>query len=688
MGVRLNNLGNLFRDTRSRTIIIITAIIIILALLIGYWKLRSTTPAPGQVTVGRVPVIESIPGSLNPTEEYARLQQEQNVQQATAAKQTGKSAIPTIIRTELFSQGTPQTPPSTGLPFNVLARKLREGGIAKGIWFDDVKNSNCSKVSLDKAREQGATPDALKDAGCTAKQLLAGGYSLPALKQAGYSATDLKAAGFNAMQLRGAGFDAAELRKANFSACDAKNAGFSAKELKQAGYSDGELLGAGFEPKAIQAAGGGAPLGGCDEITLTRLRQQGKDATSIRQSYGCSAQALKNAGFSAIDLKPAGFTAAQLREVGFPVTDLKNAGFTAGDLKSAGYTPRELRSAGFSANDLQEAGFTPTDLKNGGFTDAVISRTGFTPSELVAANIPVLPTTVPRTPAPAVTSENAELQRIMQAQAQQMDQQQYQQLLQNRQNTIGQQVNGLLSRWADTPQQMFVAGAKPTGPGMGGASGGRATATGYQAGTYGQGVLRPATIKAGDIVFAVMDTAVNSDEPGPILATVVQGKLKGARLIGSLRLPPGGERVILTFNLMSLKSAPTTIPINAVAIDPETARTAISSDTDHHYLSRYGALFASAFMEGYGQAVQSQGTTAQIGSDGFSSSFTVANRNNQQLLEIAGGKIGQEWARQVRKHFDRPPTVQVYSGSSLGILFLQDLPEVPGVNKENLIDVR
>ena len=269
MGIRMNNLGNLWRDTRSRTIIIITAILVLIALIIGWWNFRPAKGLPSSITVGKIPIIQSIPGGLNPTEQYAKLQQEQNIQQAQEARKAGGSAIPTLIRTELFSTGQPPVSPETGLPFNVLAQKLRTGGIEKGLWFDDLKNSNCAKDALTRSIEQGATLELLKEAGCSAVQLLAAGYTLPALKQIGYTAADLKAAGFTAMQLRGAGFDAADLRKAKFSACDAKNAGFSADDLKRAGYSDGELLGAGFQPEAIQAAGG-LPVG----VSSEEVRKQ------------------------------------------------------------------------------------------------------------------------------------------------------------------------------------------------------------------------------------------------------------------------------------------------------------------------------------------------------------------------------------------------------------------------------
>ena len=115
-------------------------------------------------------------------------------------------------------------------------------------------------------------------------------------------------------------------------------------------------------------------------------------------------------------------------------------------------------------------------------------------------------------------------------------------------------------------------------------------------------------IKAGDILFAVMDTAVNSDQPGPILATIVSGKLKGSKLIGSFNLPTNSDRMLITFNLISIPGSNKTTSINAYAIDPNTGRTALSTRANHHYLLRYGSLFASTFLQGFGNAFQAAGT--------------------------------------------------------------------------------
>jgi intracellular multiplication protein IcmE len=180
----------------------------------------------------------------------------------------------------------------------------------------------------------------------------------------------------------------------------------------------------------------------------------------------------------------------------------------------------------------------------------------------------------------------------------------------------------------------------------------------------------------GDIIFAVIDTSINSDEPGPILASVVSGPLKGSKLIGSFNLPSNSDKMVITFNSLSIPGAPKTVSISAFAIDPNTARTALSSETDHHYLSRYGALFASTFLEGFGNAFQSADTTITVGGTGGTTDTTVQNGIGRSALEnavIGLANVGKAWGQVAQQNMSRPTTVQVFSGTGVGILFTQDL---------------
>ncbi|WP_426741273.1 TrbI/VirB10 family protein, partial [Pseudomonas aeruginosa] len=108
-----------------------------------------------------------------------------------------------------------------------------------------------------------------------------------------------------------------------------------------------------------------------------------------------------------------------------------------------------------------------------------------------------------------------------------------------------------------------------------------------------------------------------------------------SKLIGSFNLPSNADKMVITFNTMSVPGAEKTISISAYAIDPNTARTALSSRTNHHYLMRYGSLFASSFLQGFGNAFQSANTTITIGGTGGGNNITVANGVGRSTLENA-----------------------------------------------------
>lgn len=528
-------------------------------------------------------------------------------------------------------------------PAELLAAGFTAGDLANaGLSPADIlaagRVSDCSVDSLKKARAAGVSAATIKKTlGCSAK----------ALKDAGYTAKELKDAGFTAAELKNAGFSARELKDAGFSPKELKDAGFSAKELKDAGFTAADLKAAGF-----------------------------------------SAKDLKDAGFTAAQLKAAGFSAKDLKDAGFSAKDLKDAGFSADDLKAAGYTAADLKSAGFNAAQLKAAGFIASDLKDAGFSPAELKLAGFTPEQsqvagLGAPNVQQGTFSVGSVPRPGgATAQDAagstqQLQAILNRQNQQMAEQKYQQKIQQRSSDMLSAANQALAEWKNVSAQAYTAGNQQDEKAAANAAVGGAANN--PQGMEGNSANQASIIKTGDILFAVMDTAVNSDEPGPILATIVSGKLKGTKLIGSFNLPSNANKMVITFNTMSIPGASKTTSISAYAIDPDTARTALSSKTNHHYMMRYGALFASSFLEGFGNAFQSANTTVTVGGTGGGNNVTVSNGVGRSTLEnavIGLATVGKTWGQQAQQIFNTPTTVEVYAGSPLGILFTQDVKTI------------
>ena len=180
-------------------------------------------------------------------------------------------------------------------------------------------------------------------------------------------------------------------------------------------------------------------------------------------------------------------------------------------------------------------------------------------------------------------------------------------------------------------------------------------------------------ISSGAILYATIDTSVNSDEPGPVLATVVHGPYKGARVIGNFAPPTmTSEKLTVRFTNMVVPGSPLSLAIEAVGVDPDTARTAVSSDVDHHYLLRYGSLFASAFLEGYGSAVKEAGATRTENTDGTTSTSTTDLSGTEEVW-AAMGTVGSSWGAAAAPLFATLPTITIDSGTGVGLLFMTDV---------------
>ena len=276
----------------------------------------------------------------------------------------------------------------------------------------------------------------------------------------------------------------------------------------------------------------------------------------------------------------------------------------------------------------------------------------------------------------------SDLQKQLNAQGQQqnqgpspseMDRQRAMQERQQQQR-MNAQVQGLENSMRSGVQNLSADWKLPTlttVQGDGNTDGGGATG----GGSVGQG---PVAIKAGSILFGVIDTALSSDSPGtPVLATIVTGPYKGARLLGGFTATK--DALVIQFNLMTLANSPTSIPINAYAIDAKTANNAVATDVDNHYLLRYGMLFASAFLQGFGNAYQNYtycppGTQncSVINTNG-SSNLPSNDVTTTQAAYQGLGQIGTTLGQAAAAQFNTPPTITVDQGTGIGLLFMTDV---------------
>ncbi len=255
-------------------------------------------------------------------------------------------------------------------------------------------------------------------------------------------------------------------------------------------------------------------------------------------------------------------------------------------------------------------------------------------------------------------------QQLSTAQEQQQAQQktQIQTAMGNIEASMRNGLQNISSSW-NLPTQATVGGAPASTPGTGSSTS-----------------QPPVSIKAGSILFGVIDTALDSDQSGtPVLAHIVEGPLQGARLMGGFTL--SGKALVVQFNTMSLPSSPASFGINAYAVDAKTANNSVATSVNNHYLLRYGMLFAAAFLQGFGNAYQNYTYNCPPGTQNCSvvntNSSGITTQNSSVTTSEAFyqglGQIGTNVGQAAAQEFNTPPTVKVASGTGIGVLFMSDV---------------
>ena len=637
MANKLKNFRAMLSNSRTRTVLIFTVVLLAVGIVFGFLRLHGAREAAGGSSkVANAPRnIQSIPGGFGGSKEsaeYAKLQEQQNTEQAKRASHTGKSAIPTLIgSSSLNNQG-----------FGDKGADTR-GCVAPGT---DVYSANCQVAG--RLGPDGVVRSAA-DAGKDYKQegnLVYGSDG----KVIGHVGPSGEVIGPNGKVIGRVGPNGEVIGP------DGKVIGKVSAAAQQGGLvygPDGKLLGhIGPNGEVIGSSGKviGHVLPNGDVVGPNgKIIGKAVSSTPGQLVYGSDGKVIGRVGPDGEVIGPNGKVIGRVgpngevlglngKVIGTTKTDRLHPGTTVydrygnpvGTIGPDGKLIPISQHAAASARAAQDA--------------AADTRAG-------------VPGATPGT-------GNAALQAILERQAKQLNAAEAQQAKQQMQAGMSSQVGQLISAWAP-PQQQFVAGTP--------AKSDEKTEGQSADGQFGVG--KGPIIKAGSIMFAILDTSINSDEPGPILATITSGSLKGGKLIGTLTKQK--ERVLVTFHTLSYKEFPASIGLQAVAIDPTTARTGLSDYTNNHYLLRYGTMFAATFLQGYAQAISQSGSS--IVSNGFNTQKNMPSLSPQGELVVALGNVGAKYASILEGFQNTPPTVYVYSGAGMGVLVLSDLrlPSAP-----------
>ena len=181
-------------------------------------------------------------------------------------------------------------------------------------------------------------------------------------------------------------------------------------------------------------------------------------------------------------------------------------------------------------------------------------------------------------------------------------------------------------------------------------------------------------IPAGTIEYAQLITEANTDAPGPILAQLASGPLKGARMIGTFQSTE--KYLTLNFNTVVVDGVST--GTSAVAIDPNTTLPGMVTDIDRRYFSRIVLPMASAFVEGLTEAIAESGRTSITvnGTTGTSTTQSSGTTDNRQ--EVASGiqEAGSAFSEILDEETDKiQPMLKIRAGTPIGILFVQPVIE-------------
>lgn len=178
-------------------------------------------------------------------------------------------------------------------------------------------------------------------------------------------------------------------------------------------------------------------------------------------------------------------------------------------------------------------------------------------------------------------------------------------------------------------------------------------------------------MKAGDILNAVIETEINSDEPSPVLARIVGGKYNGAKAVCGIQ--NNGEKVLVECKKLNIPNMKKSLSVNLVAIDPQTTRTGLASEVDRHLFQKYVVGLGATFLKGYADALMRQNTTTSI-TTGGSVIISQGQLSSKDITRQGIGEVGRNVSQEIKqKAQNLKPTIHVKAGTAIGLMASDDI---------------
>lgn len=715
-------MGSTLGNVKTRSILVVLGVFVLVVLVLiwtAFHQSEANVLAETVNTKRISPTVQNLPGAGKASVMYNPLQLEQNKQTAQDALKTGASSVATLVN---------QTPEGYGRGgFGDLNDKTGRCGDEcydqDGFDKDGYDREGFNKKGFDK---NGFNRDGYNADGYDKQGYDKNGYDKNGFDKNGYDKNGFDKDGFDRFGYDKNGFDRKGCNRQGFNrdgkpcaevvfdkdcfnklgldknGCDKQGMKNGTLCYNAQGYNVAGFNKCGFDKSCFNTLG--VDKNGCDKQGMLN----GKpcyDATGFN-ALGRNACGLDKSGFDADGYDKDGFDKNGYDKDGYdrqgfdrngcnregknkagrPCYDPKGyneEGFDKQGYNKDGYGRDGLDRNGYDKNGYDKDGFDKQGYDKDGYDRAGFDRNGCNRQGLNRQGQPckakegesdltgLLSQTKTNAGGPSQDYQRllAEQRQAQAGRAAELNAQQREAMLADQkarmeafEKLMDTQAHSILQAWAP-PKQAYVA-AKPAKEQP------KVAAEPAQKGllaAYGTG---PLIQKSGDILFGIIDTSINSDNKGPVLARVVSGNLKGARLLGSFQTQ--NDKVFVQFSSLSMPDIPKSISVDIVAIDPDTAQTALASDVDHHYLVKYGTMTASAFLQGMGQAVQSSLGTSQLASQNGAIVASQSTATNRDQFIVGLGQVGTKISKDLDQS-DIQPTVTLDSGTGVGLLVMSDL---------------
>lgn len=183
----------------------------------------------------------------------------------------------------------------------------------------------------------------------------------------------------------------------------------------------------------------------------------------------------------------------------------------------------------------------------------------------------------------------------------------------------------------------------------------------------GAPVCTAKNVRAGSVLFATTDLALNSDIGGEVSVTVRSGELRNYKLLGAFELKEKWLRITLN----RLVAPEGVVPVQAIALDMDTTLNAVSGNVDRHLVYRYGWWGVGTLLTALGKAAELAADKQVYHVDGM----VVENvsTTTSQEMRMALGELGQGLGDLAKERLNRPITVSMNPGEQIGVFVLDDI---------------